>query len=447
VLTHDAIVVGAGAAGLAAAVELRRAGRSVEVLEASERIGGLAQTERRDGFLIERGPASLSQPSPEVTALLELVGLWPRRITPLASAVNRWTVRRGRLVPVPRSPFQLLRSPLLSPRGKLRLAGAFVSHAAEPGKEESLGAFVSRRLGREALERLADPFQQGIFAGDPARLSMTHAFPGLREMETEHGSLMRAAVRGRRTGRTMVSFPGGIAELTAMLAAQLPGGVRTGAAVHAVRPHRDGWDVQLEDGSHLVSRELLLAIPPRQLGMLVVDERLGPALEYLTAMPAASLATVALGYPRSRVAHPLDGVGVLIPHCERRQVLGILFSSSSFAERAPADQVLLTVLIGGIRQDALVHQPDEALTEIATHEAATLLGALGPPTLSMVSRWPAAIPQLDLGHGRRIEAAAAIEQRNRGLALAGSWRCGVGLAAALESGLRAARRLEGLAAA
>ena len=446
-LTHDAIVVGAGVAGLAAAVELRRAGRSVELLEAAERIGGLAQTERRDGFLIERGPASLGQPSPEVTALLELVGLWPRRITPLASAANRWTVRRGGLVPIPRSPIQLLRSPLLSPRGKLRLAGAFVAHAADAGKEESLGAFVSRRLGREALERLADPFQQGIFAGDPEQLSVTHAFPALRAMETEHGSLMRAAMRGRRTRRTIVSFPGGMAELTATLAAQLPGSARTGAAVHAVRPHREGWDVQLEDSGHLVARELVLAIPPRQLGMLMVDERLGPALEHLTAMPAASLATVALGYPRLRVAHPLDGVGVLIPYCERRQALGILFSSSSFADRAPADHVLLTVLIGGVRQEELVRLPDDALTAIATDETAMLLGAFGSPTLSKVSRWPAAIPQLDLGHGRRMEAAAAIEQRNRGLALAGSWRCGAGVAAALESGLRAARRLERLAAA
>jgi oxygen-dependent protoporphyrinogen oxidase len=447
VLTHDAIVVGAGVAGLAAAVELRRAGRAVEVLEAADRIGGLVQTERRDGFLIERGPASLSQPSPEVTALLELVGLWPRRIAPRASAANRWTVRNGSLVPIPRSPLQLLRSPLLSPRGKLRLAGALVPHGPDPGKEESFGTFVSRRLGREALDRLADPFQQGIFAGDPDQLSVTHAFPGLRAMEVEHGSLMRAAVRGHRTRRTMVSFPGGIADLTTALAAQLPGGVRTGAAVHVVRPHRDGWDVQLVDGGHLVARELLLAVPPRRLGMLMVDERLAPALEKLTTMPAASLATVALGYPRSRVTHPLDGVGVLIPHCECRQALGILFSSSSFAGRAPGNEVLLTVLIGGIRQGELVHAPDEALTAIAAHEASVLLGAQDTPTFSMVSRWPAAIPQLDLGHGLRMEAAGAIEQRNSGLALAGSWRCGAGLAAALESGLRAARRLEGLAAA
>ncbi|HET8634940.1 MAG TPA: FAD-dependent oxidoreductase, partial [Gemmatimonadales bacterium] len=137
-LRPDAIVVGAGVAGLTAAVELRRAGRVVQVLEASGRIGGLAQSERHQGFLVERGPASLSQPSPEVTALLELVGLWPRRISPLPVTANRWTVRGGRLVPIPRSPLQLLRSPLLSPRGKLRLAGAFVPHAAA-AEEESLG--------------------------------------------------------------------------------------------------------------------------------------------------------------------------------------------------------------------------------------------------------------------------------------------------------------------
>jgi oxygen-dependent protoporphyrinogen oxidase len=442
-LTHDTIVVGAGVAGLAAAVELRRAGRAVQVLEATEHIGGLAQSERCDGFLVERGPASLSQPSPEVTGLLELAGLWRRRIPPLPSAAGRWTVRRSRLVPVPRSPLQLLRSSLLSPRGKLRLAGALVPHAPRSGTDESLGTFVSRRLGREALERLADPFQQGIFAGDPERLSVDHAFPGLRAMEAEHGSLLRAAVRGGGARRLMRSFPSGIAELTATLAAQLPGGVRTGVAVQAARPDGDGWQVQLDDGSHLAARELLLAVPPRRLGMLRVEDQLNRALENLTTMPSASLATVALGYSRSDVAHPLNGLGVLIPHSECRKALGILFSSSTFPDRAPEGHVLLTVLIGGVRQEALVRQSDAALTEIARHEAATLLGALGTPVLSIVSRWPAAIPQLELGHGRRMDAAVAIEQRYRGLALAGSWRCGAGLAAALESGLRSARRLEG----
>lgn len=444
-LTHDAIVVGAGAAGLAAAVELRRAGRAVQVLEATGRIGGLVHSERRDGFLVERGPASLSQPSPEVTALLELVGLWPRRIAPLPSAANRWTVRKGSLVPIPRSPLQLLRSPLLSPRGKLRLAGAFVPHAAEAAGEESLGDFVTRRLGREAMDRLADPFQQGIFAGDPEQLSVSHAFPGLRAMEAEHGTLVRAAVRGGRARRAMVSFPDGVAELPARLSAQLPGGVRTGAVVHAARPHRDGWEVQLDRGERLVARELLLAVPPAALRMLVVEAGLGPALDSLVTMPAASLATVALGYARSRVKHPLDGVGVLMPHCEHRQTLGILFSSSSFAGRAPGDHVLLTVLIGGVRQEALVHLTDQALITIAMREATALLGAEGMPELTVVSRWPAAIPQLDLEHGRRMEAAAEIERRNPGLAFAGAWRCGAGLAAALDSGMRAARRLEGLA--
>ena len=445
-LRPDAIVVGAGVAGLTAAVELRRAGRVVQVLEASGRIGGLAQSERHQGFLVERGPASLSQPSPEVTALLELVGLWPRRISPLPVTANRWTVRGGRLVPIPRSPLQLLRSPLLSPRGKLRLAGALVPHAAA-AEEESLGTFVTRRLGREALERLADPFQQGIFAGDPDHLSMTHAFPGLSAMEAEHGSLVRAAARGSGARRTMVSFPGGVAELPATLAAQLPAPVRTGAAVHAARPHRDGWEVELQGGERVIAPELVLAVPPRELGLLLVDADLTPALTQLTTMPAASLATVALGYRRSSVTHPLNGVGVLIPHCERRQALGILFASSAFAGRAPDGHVLLTVLIGGVRQEPLVHLPEQALIEIATREAATLLGARGAPVLSLVSRWPAAIPQFDLGHGRRVDAAHAVEHANAGLALAGAWRSGTGLAAALESGMRAARRLEGLVAA
>jgi oxygen-dependent protoporphyrinogen oxidase len=446
VLTPDAIVVGAGVAGLAAAVELRRAGRTVQVLEAAEQIGGLAQTERLEGFLIERGPGSLSQPSPEVKALLELVGVWPRRVTSLPTTTNRWTVRDGHLVPIPRSPLELLRSRLLSPGGKLRLAGAFVSHRPA-GEDESLGTFVTRRLGREALDRLADPFQQGIFAGDPDQLSMTHAFPGLAALEAEHGSLVRAAARMRGARRTMISFAGGVGDLPAALAAQLPLPVRTGAAVRCARPHSGGWEVELHDGERLVAHELVLALPPRALDVLAVKAALAPALAQLTTMPAASIATVALGFQRARVRHPLDGVGVLMPHCEHRQALGILFASSCFPGRAPKGHVLLTVLIGGVRQAELVRLPDQALIEIAIRETSALLGTHGAPMLSLVSRWPAAIPQFDSGHGRRVEAALAIERGNPGLALAGAWRTGTGLAAALESGMLAARRLEGLVAA
>lgn len=442
-LRPDAIVVGAGVAGLAAALELQRDGRSVLVLEAGSRVGGLAWTEQREGFLVDRGPVSLAQPSPEVVVLLELAGIWHRRIKPAPVARTRWIVRGGRLVRMPAGPRQLLRSPILSVAGKLRLAGELLVRPG-PAHDESFMRFAERRFGREVFEHLADPFQQGIFAGDPARLSMAHAFPRLRQAEQEHGSLLRAAFGGMQKAPTTWSFPAGIGQLPELLAAALRSPVRTGARVESAAPAQGGWALRLDDGTSFSAPELVLAVPPRQLGLLKVGAQHARSLQHLATLPMASLATVALGYPRRNVTHPLDGFGALIPHCEGRAALGIIFASSTFPVRAPADHVLLTVLLGGVRQGALAALSEDALTALATREVGELLGARGAPVLSMVSRWPDAIPQLELDHATRLAAAREIEESVENLAFAGAWRGGIGLAGALEGGLRAARQLEGV---
>ena len=441
----DAVVVGAGVAGLTAAVELQRSGRSVLVVEGGATIGGLVQTQRRDGYLIDCGPTALSQPSLEAVALLEMVGLWRRRQAPLPGAQARWTVRRGRLVRIPRSPRELLMSPVLSPAGKLRLA---LAPLIRPRQDESdaFAAFIRRRFGRETFDRLGDPMQQGIFAGDPEQLSVTHAFPRLRALETEYGSLAAAAMHHRKRPPGLWTFPDGMAELPLALAAQLASPVRLGAQVTSVRLVGDAWNLQVADGSSFSANQLVLAVAPASLSILEAGAALDGCVAEIAGMPMAPMASVALGYASDAVTHPLDGFGALVPHCEHRGALGVIFSSSTFADRAPGGHVLITVLLGGMRQPRTAGAEIETLRRLAVAEAASMLGIRGPPTISCVTRWPRAIPQPDLQHARRVAAARRLEEQLPGFSIAGSWRCGVGLVGALDSGLRTARRLAGLVA-
>lgn len=468
--TADALVLGAGISGLAAAHALVRAGRRPLVIEAGHRPGGVMDTVASAGFLAELGPNTVQ----EAPALLELAAAagCAGDLTPAAaSARKRFVVHHGRLVALPGGPPGVLTTPLLSWRGKARLATEPWRRRG-PGPHESVAAFFGRRFGSEAVP-LADAMGLGVFAGDPDELAIGFAFGRAYALEREHGSLLRGllhagrrasrAVAGRpRAARRLVAYRGGFAELGRRLAAGLE--VRYGcAAVSAVR-EGDGFRVEAEqEGGQVTFRasRLVSALPAGPTATVLAPLAPGgdaagagglgarPApgvrdgqsaggeaargtqdrggLGAVAAIPHAPVAVIALGYPRAGLLHPLDGFGFLAPHREGRQILGCLFSSSLFPERAPAGRVLLTVMVGGRRRPGLVALPDDEIVALAHGEIAALLGAREAPELALVRRWQPGIPQPDARWAEARDAAAALERAHPGLTILGSWLHGVGL--------------------
>jgi oxygen-dependent protoporphyrinogen oxidase len=435
----DALVLGAGISGLAAAHALLRAGRHPVVLEAGERPGGVMETAASSGFLAELGPSTVQ----EAPALLELAAAagCAGELIPAAAAAarRRFVVHRGRLVALPGGPRGLLTTPLLSWRGKARLATEPWRRRG-PGPHESLAAFFGRRLGSETLP-LADAIGLGIFAGDPEELAVGYAFSRAYALEREHGSLLRgmlhAARRGSRAAgghpraaRRLIAFRGGFAELGRRLAAGLD--VRHGCTALGAYRDAGGFRVLASQGERqlvLSAPRLVSALPASATAAVLAPlAAAGPAgLAVIAGIPHAPVAVVALGYDRGQVLHPLDGFGFLAPHREGRKILGCLFSSSLFPDRAPGGRVLLTVMIGGRRRAPLVELPEADLVGLAHGELVELLGVRGQPAPALVRRWRPGIPQPDARWPEARHAASALERAHPGLTILGNWLHGVGL--------------------
>lgn len=447
----DVVVVGAGISGLACAHELQRAGVKVRVVEAESRVGGkMGSVHSPEGYLVELGPHEVRSGDPEMFRQFEALGIEGRRVVASPAVSRRYVVKDARPVPLPASPPGLLNTDLLTVGGKLRLlAEPFIRRGTLP--DESVEAFFRRRLGPEIAAGPVDAFVAGVFAGDPSELSMRSAFPGLLEGERTRGSLLRWALHRARTGRRererigarraeLFSFSGGMVEWPKALAAALgPERVHTSTLVREIRPTAAGWRLRCDPPSRreIRARHLVLAVPAGVAGELLAD--LEPeAGDALRGLPYAPVAVVHLGFSREQIDHPLDGFGVLAPSGERRDVLGILWVSSLFEDRAPAGHVLTASFIGGARRPELPAEGDVSLIGRVLREHDELLGSRGSPTFAHVHRWVRAIPQYDMSHPGRVRTVRALEKRRSGLHFAGNYLAGVGIPAAWKDGRRVA---------
>ncbi len=455
----DVIVAGGGLSGLVAAHRLQQHGLRVQVIEAADQPGGVirspmhalpaADSRREHALRYEAGPNTAMDGRPEVGALIQALGLGSRRVDVSALAARRYLLWRGRVQPVPGGPLGFIATPLLSARAKLRLlAEPWVAAPATP-TDESIAAFVRRRLGDEVLEAAVEPLVGGIFAGDVEQLSMAATFPALAALEARHGSLLRGAVaqalaaraQARRDGATRprarsFSFDGGMQVLTDTLAGRIaaadPAALTLDARVIGVQPADGGFAVEVHAAGRRQSRRaraLLLALPASASARLI--SALGPAgssaAKALDAIVYPPMATVSVAYRRRDVAHRLDGFGFLVPRREDAPMLGTLFPTSMFPGRAPADLVLLTSFVGGCRRADIGDVPDTHLAAEVVTANARFLGA-EPPLFSAVHRYPQALPQTTLGHAARLARVATLEAQLPGLTVTGNWRDGVSIA-------------------
>ncbi len=459
------VVVGGGIAGLAAALRARELAAErgtplrVTLLEAAPRVGGSIASERADGFLIESGADSFLTEKPWALALCRRIGLEDRLITTRDAERRTFVVHGGRLHPLPEgflllAPTRLaplLGSPLFSWPGKLRMALDLLLPRVASGTDESLATFVTRRLGREALERVAQPLIGGIYTADPARLSVAATMPRLLEMERRHRSLILAMRHQARVAATsgsgarwslFVSFAEGMETLVRALAQRLPeGAICLGARVAAVRPRAaHDFEITLADGESMRARGVIVATPAYVAADLVRPFAAALATE-LAAIPHASSATVTLAYARADVPHPLDGFGFVVPAIEGRRLIACSFSSVKYARRAPEGAVLLRVFCGGVLAAAMAERADDELVDAARDELRALLGIVAPPRLVRVHRHARAMPQYEIGHLARVATIDAAVARHPGLALAGNAYRGVGVPDCVHSGEDAAERL------
>jgi oxygen-dependent protoporphyrinogen oxidase len=437
------VIVGAGISGLSLAYRLHQLAPNVEItiLESAERIGGCVRTERRDGFIIECGPNGFLDTKPTTAQLSREVGLNERMVSASdAAARNRYLFLGKGLQRLPGSLPQLLRSSLLSFRGKLALLGEPLRRRRRETGPESVAAYARRRAGREVAAVFADALVTGIHAGDPGLLDVRAAFPRLVQLEAEHGSIVRgimtAAKRKQPRGR-LWSFRDGMQTLTDTLRDLVPVPPILGVQIRRVEHHADGWTV-IADGREKWNADMIVLTCPAYSQATILGDPDPELAELVGGIRYNAIAVVALGY-RSAEVPAADGFGFIAPQRLRRDVLGVQWCSATYPDRAPAGMVLWRALCGGWSRPEIVGWPDEKLVAAVRAELRLAQGVTAEPAFVHIVRWEKAIPQYLLGHPERVAAIEGRAARHPGLILAGNAYRGVALNDCAEQGELLAR--------
>jgi oxygen-dependent protoporphyrinogen oxidase len=446
-----AVVVGAGISGLVCAYVLHKAGVDAQVLEASPRAGGVIASEVRDGFLLELGPQSFSGTA-VLRSLCTELGIEDQLIQAPAGA-PRYVLIDGALRAVPLNPAAMLTSSLSSARTKWRIALDAFGTTHAPQQDESIAAFVRRKFGDELLDRLVAPFVSGIYAGDPERISLRAAFPQVYEAEKSAGSIVRGMMRaakprkGPRERPTLLCFRNGNETLVRALAHKMGSRLRLEAEVLGIALRRDDESVRFEvrfreagSDQTVVAERLVLATPANVAGALLRD--VNAAFEpVLGGIEYAPVAVVSLGYRRQDVGHSLDGFGFLVPRSSGLRVLGSVWNSSLFPERAPAGHVLLTSFVGGATDPGAAKLSRDDLAALVHREGAPILQIRAAPVVSHVQVYRRALPQYNIGHGERLIALERLCGGLPGLFLVGNYFRGSAIGNCVELGMAAAETL------
>lgn len=442
-MSYHVTIIGGGITGLSAAWFLQQAKQGADrpqvrytLLEKAASWGGKINTDiipaQSDApFVVEGGPDSFITQKPWALRLARDLGMEERLLPTNDHRRRTFVLNRGRPTPLPDGvllivptkfmPFAL--SPLISPLGKLRMALDIVIPPYSGDDDETLADFITRRLGSEALDKIAEPLLSGIYNAEAEKQSILATFPRFRNIEQDHGSLIRGMLAARHAARShgpspnggsapsmFISFKEGMQELVAELSGRLNGDCRLNTGVRAIRTVDAGptprYELTLDDGSLLQTDAVILAVPAYVASRLLRSVAPGAA-QPLDQIRYVSTGTISLGYRLSEVNHPLDGFGIVIPRTEARNINAITWSSTKFDRRAPDGHALIRVFFGGSRTPQMMETKDEELLTIVRSELAAIMGIDATPLFHKIYRYFDANPQYDVGH---LDRVAEIEQ-------------------------------------
>lgn len=475
------VIIGGGISGLAAAWSLREHQRrehpefELVVLEGRERVGGNIRTEKDRGFVIEGGPDCFISEKPWAMELCKRIGLADELMSTNSEFQKTFVLSGGRLhelpegviLMVPTKMIPLAFSSLITIRGKIRMAlEYFVPKRKDPG-DESLGDFVRRRLGKEVLDKIAEPLVAGIHAGDPETMSVRSSFPKFVQMEQEYGSLIKGMLKRmallKKTARprdaggggkkvTMfMTLRNGLSDLVEELAGRLAKinhtRIMTGVKVAGVSRKDQGYEVAFEGSGALTADAVIVAAPAHAAARVVkdLDRELS---EKLLTIPYASTATVSVAFRKKDVHHPLNGFGFVVPSAEKRRIMAATWTSVKFDNRAPSDSVLIRCFLGGAghsmpggRSAEIISLSDKELVAIVREELNDIMGIDAEPVLARVFRWKNSMPQYTIGHLERVERIEERTATHPGLYLTGSAYHGIGIADSVRCGEVVAKKV------
>ena len=443
----DVIVVGEGITGLSIAYWLKKRGVNVTVLAKDSEVGGTMKSVQDRGFLYETGANTALETTPLFKGLISDLKLESEFIYANPEGKNRYILRNGVLLSMPLGPGSFFFTRLFSTAAKFRvMKEPFIGRAE---KEESIAEFVERRLGREFLDYAIDPFVAGVFAGKTEQLSVRSAFPKLYALEEKYGGLVKGMIKGAQERKQRAekakdraetfSFVSGMQILPQAIGSSLGKAVLFNAKVTGIRklttahiepanePDARRYHIEyLRNGKEeeIKADSVVFAIPAYDAAPIVklLSRETANVLSSIYYSPVIS---IFLGVKREDIGRPLDGFGFLIPSKEKRKILGCLWNSCLFGNRAPAGMVALNAFIGGARQPELTGLNDEQIIQITLDELKSIMQYSGKPVYLNITRWQKSIPQYEIGYQHKMDMLAQFEESNQGIFLAGNYRGGI----------------------
>ena len=447
------VIIGGGISGLSLAyfVLEKDPAADIVVFESEKRLGGKIWTDRSEGFLCEGGVNGFLDNRPMTLELASKIGIKPLRSNDASR--KRFIFSDNRLQRLPESPPTFFTSGLLSLLGRLRVMAEVIIRG-NPPEEETLAAFAKRRLGREAYEKLIDPMASGIYAGNPETLSLRACFPKVYDLEKNYGGLVRGMIALQRAkkkagsdekvgagpGGTLTSFHNGMGEVVDALRTVLGDRVRTGFKAVSIDKKGRGYQVFFSDGSGIEAGKVIIA-SPAYAASEILKALDGHLSNIVASIPYPSLSVVCLGYRKEKIKASLDGFGFLVPSAEKRKILGTLWDSSIFPNRAPEGHVLLRSMVGGARASSLALENDSRLLKLVEKEMLDIMGIRSDPDFVRIYRHEMAIPQYTVGHLGRLEEIDSILSKFTNLYLTGNAYRGVSVNDCVENSYKLAGRI------
>ncbi len=455
----NVVILGAGISGLAAAHWLHRDGVDFTILESGSTPGGSIKTESENGFLMDFGPNSGLETTPFIRELVTDIGLENEMVYANQESNKRYILKDDELVPLPMTPGAFFTSKLFTLKGKLRVAKEpFVGRSSD-GYNQSLGEFVSRRLGREFLENVIDPFVSGVFAGDPMKLSVKSAFPKLYRLEEVYGGLVKGMIGGAKERRAakkrneeskqsakMFSFRSGMGILPKTIAAQFPEKIIYNCFIKSVKKNESGWEITYEKGGEALTMkcDVVLSTLPAHIATTVFSD-LDPVLSrHFSEIYHPPVKVLYVVFKKNQIRTPLDGFGFLIPGKEKKIFLGAIWSSVIFENRCGEDNAAFTIFIGGAKNPDIFRRFGNELDAKVIDDFVKLMKIDGEPLHKRSVLWEKAIPQYNLGYNRHEEYFEKTESDNPGLVLSGNYRGGISIGDCFKNSKPAAERVKKL---
>ncbi|MBC8312539.1 MAG: protoporphyrinogen oxidase [Candidatus Marinimicrobia bacterium] len=427
-------IIGGGIAGLTAAYYLKKSGCNPTIFEASSNIGGVMQTQNIDGYTIETGPNTILLSDQRTVDMFKDLGLEIEDVSP--ESKNRYIVKDKKCEPLPMSLGGFIKTPLFSFATKVKIITEFLRRNKPFNDEESISQFIIRRFGKEVLDYAMNPFIAGTYAGDPDRLSIEYSFPLLYNTEKKHGSTMGGFFKNRKRKiphkikRRTISFNGGVSTLTEKLAENNKDSIFIKSQITDIAKTDDGYTLtflQNDEEKSFICHEIICTVPTHALTNITINGEQYPDFNQLSEINYPPVVSVSLGYKTEHIPHSLEGFGALVPKCENMNILGVLFSSSLFKNRAPEGHSLLTIFMGGSRQPELTSLSESERVELAKADLKKLLGIKAQPGMVHETVWQKSIPQYHVGYGHYKSIINMVEAKLTGFHFAGNYVNGISI--------------------